>query len=280
MFEVADAPQAVKSATLSYPKCRFQDSADAIEDALQHSECGFDGFSEGVAPTHEEEAHSVPTLNEHVAPTQDEPAKATTHESRKRSLADVAEGEDEEGCVAPECKASKIDVLEEGIEAYSEIYAEDDEFDKAHTEACCRLLNLVNNGPKPGMQSHFVCQHGEFPPGSTCECCVGEAEQRAIAAFSGRFDFGHEVNGQMAVVWANSALCSKSIDLITTDSHEHVRTVIDVCYSGARYSFRNIAFNTNLFWSAVFLFLETGTSGHERLDESLDKAFSAARDEE
>ena len=95
-----------------------------------------------------------------------------------------------------------------------------------------------------------------------------------------RFDFGHEVNGQMAVVWSNSALRSKAIELITTAGHDHVRTMVDVCYSGARYSVRNIAFNTNLFWSAVYLFFETGTSGHERLDGSFNKGFAAARGEE
>lgn len=274
IFQVGNAlPAAVKSTKqLSYRKCRFQDSVDEIEDALQHDECMFYGFS---APIHEEDEQGVPTLAE----------EAPVRTSRKRAFEETEEKEEEEEDYVEADNALKEDVasyadVEEDVAAYADIYSEDDVYFEAHTGACCRLLDLVLDGPRPGLASQFVCQHGEFAPGSTCDSCVEEAEQRAIAAFSGRFDFGHEVNGQMAVVWVNSASSSKCIDLITTADHERVRTMIDLYYSGDRYSLRNIAFNTSAFWNAVFLFLETGSSGHVKLDETLDKSFTAARDED
>jgi hypothetical protein len=90
----------------------------------------------------------------------------------------------------------------------------------------------------------------------------------------------------MAVVWTNTALSpydhvwTNQVDLVTISCQESVYTSIDVCYSGDRFNLMNLAYNTTVFWSAIFLFLETGSSGHLKLDESLSTAFSAARDEE
>ena len=65
--------------------------------------------------------------------------------------------------------------------------AQEDEEDRlAHIGACCRVLDLVHKGSRPGLKPHFVCQHGGYPPGTTCGVCEQETEQRAIAAFSGR----------------------------------------------------------------------------------------------
>jgi hypothetical protein len=84
----------------------------------------------------------------------------------------------------------------------------------------------------------------------------------------------------MALAWTNTATGANHVDLVTISCQESVHTRIEVCYSGDRFNLGNLAFNTNVFWSAIFLFLETGSSGHTQLDESLNTAFSAARDED
>jgi hypothetical protein len=84
----------------------------------------------------------------------------------------------------------------------------------------------------------------------------------------------------MAVVWTNTITGATHVDLVKISCQESVHTSIEVCYSGDRFNLRTLAYNTNVFWSAIFLLLETGSSGHTQLDESLDTAFSAARDED
>jgi len=257
-------PPAVKPNKFSIRKCRFQDAVGEMEDALQHGEHSFECSSEDDA--------TVPEFTEQEAPMYHEEAR---HASRKKT-SEKEDGED----VARESKAAKVDANDD-IPTREDIFAEEDEEDRmAQLRACCRVLDLVHKEPRPGFNSHFVCQHGGYPPGTTCDECEQEAEQRAIAAFSGRFEFGDECNGQRAVVWANTDTGDNYIDLVTISCQESVHTSIEVCYSGDRFNIRHLAYNTTVFWSAIFLFLETGSSGHTPLDESLSTAFSAASDED
>jgi len=264
----AQAVSALRPKNTSIRTCRFQEAADAIVDALQHGKCSFECSSEddGTVPG------TAPALGtEQVAPTYNEEARPA---SRKRTCVDSTE---EEQCAARESKAAKVD----DIASRKDKFAEEDEEDiLAHIGACCRVLDLVHKGSRPGLKSHFVCQHGGYPPGTTCDECEHEAEQRVVAAFSGGFEFGHEVNGQMAVVWTNTATGANHVDLVTISCQKRVQTSIDVFYSGDRFNLLNLAYNTTLFWSAIFLFLDSGSSGHSNLDDSLNTAYSAARDED
>lgn len=121
---------------------------------------------------------------------------------------------------------------------------------------------------EPCFTNTFFCEHGCFPTAHGCNGCIFEARERVGAGISNRYDVGTVFGGRMAVVWTNSAN-QKRVDVIQTGLFSWVCHTLEACYPDDRLTLQALAFNTNLFWSAVHLYSQTGSSGSSRIDALL-----------